>query len=189
MPIDIDPEGGKDSTSYRTPHGNSLIFVVGDFSSDMVAPSSLTIKNTWRDWHLVPSSRPTMPEPNPTYKYVDIPGRDGSLDLSNYLIGRPTYSDLSGSFSFYVAQEDPYTARPFNKNWIELKDELALFFNAQTIMKMFLEEDDQHYYEGRFYFKGWQTNSDFSQVTIEYRVKPEKYAANIDWANLVIPDN
>lgn len=131
-------------------------------------------RNTWSNWHLIPSSRPVVAQPAANYKYVDIPGRDGSLDLSDYLVGRPTYSDRSGSFTFYVANEDPETGKKYG-NWVSRKQEIAQFLDGRRIMKMTLEDDMSYYYLGRFFLKEWASGENFSQVTIEYRVKPYKY--------------
>lgn len=138
---------------------HSLTFVDGN-----------TTRNTWNNWHLIPSARPVVVQPTAAYKYVDIPGRDGSLDLSNYLIGRPTYSDRSGSFKFYVAND--------YGDWVGRKAEIAQFLNGAKEMKMVLEDDPHHYYLGRFYMKAWDPGANNSEVTIEYRVKPYKYRAS-----------
>ena len=59
-------------------------------------------KNTWDDWHLIPSSRPLFNPPTPKTKYQDIPGANGKLDLSEALTGYPVYDNRIGSFEFYV---------------------------------------------------------------------------------------
>lgn len=132
------------------------------------------VRNTWNNWHLIPSTRPVVAQPNPVYKYVDVPGRDGSLDFSDYLIGRPTYTDRSGSFSFYVANEDPSTGQGFG-NWASRKQDIAQFLDGRKLLKLTLEDDINYYYLGRFYMKDWQPGENFSMVVIEYRVKPYKY--------------
>lgn len=138
---------------------HSLTFTIGNVT-----------RNTWNNWHLIPSARPVVSQPTPSYKYVEIPGRDGSLDLSNYLVGRPTYSDRSGSFKFYVAND--------YGNWVDRKTEIAQFLDGAKEMKMTLEDDPRHYYLGRFYMKEWAPGANNSEVTIEYRVKPYKYRSN-----------
>jgi phage-related protein len=137
---------------------HSLIFVDGNVS-----------KNTWDNWHLIPSSRPVVSRPTTNYKYVDIPGMDGSLDLSNYLVGRPTYSDCSGSFEFYVAND--------YGDWASRKSELSSFLDGRE-MKMFLEDDPQYYYLGRFALSSWKAGPNFSSVTIDYHVRPYKFKAS-----------
>lgn len=137
---------------------HSLIFVDGNNS-----------RNTWDNWHLIPSSRPVVSRPNVTLRYVDVPGKDGQLDISDYLIGRPTYSSCNGSFEFYVAND--------YGNWASRKSELSEFLNGRK-MKMFLEDDPQYYYLGRFTFKEWRAGPNFSSVVIEYTVEPYKYLAS-----------
>lgn len=137
---------------------HSLIFIDGNIT-----------RNTWDNWHLIPSSRPVVVRPTATYKYVDVPGMDGSLDLTDYLIGRPTYSDCSGSFEFYVAND--------YGDWVSRKNEIASFLNGR-VLKMYLEDDPIYYYEGRFYLRDWKSGGSFSSVTIEYRLKPYKFKAS-----------
>ena len=130
----------------------------------------VTTKNTWTTWYLVPSTRPVVSQPNPNYSYVDIPGKDGSLDFTNYLIGRPTYSDRSGSFSFIIDND--------HGDWATRKSQIATFLNGQKELKMILDDDPNYYYIGRFYMKDWSPGDHNSTLTIEYRVRPYKYAVS-----------
>lgn len=65
---------------------------------------SITIgdKNTWDDWHLVPLSRPFFAPPIPKTNFVDIPGGDGSIDLSTALSGRTVYENRTGTIEFMI---------------------------------------------------------------------------------------
>ena len=125
--------------------------------------------NTWDNWRLIPSSRPTLVQPTPVYKYVDIPGRDGSLDTTDYLIGRPTYSDRKGQFEFYVYND--------GTNWVNRRAQIASFLTGKK-MKMFLEDEPNYYYYGRFFFKEWRSDANYSKVVIEYQVAPYRYLSN-----------
>ena len=125
--------------------------------------------NTWDNWHLIPSSRPVLAQPTPAYTFVEIPGADGSMDITDYLIGRPTYSDRQGTFEFYVEND-------FG-NWASRREEIAGFLDGRK-MKLYLEDEPQYYYEGRFFFKQWIPDASHSKVTIEYRVKPYRYLSN-----------
>ena len=60
-------------------------------------------KNTWDDWHLLPSTRPLFNPPPTKTKQVDIPGANGAIDLSESLTGYPVYENRTGSTEFYVA--------------------------------------------------------------------------------------
>jgi hypothetical protein len=51
-------------------------------------------------------------------------------------------------------------------------------------MRLVLEDDPYHYYEGRFSVNSWASNADYSNITIDYNVKPYKYEQNTsleDW--------
>lgn len=125
-------------------------------------------KNTWDDWRLIPTGRPVPVDPTPVYSYVDIPGSDGQKDLSDYLIGRPTLSDRSGAFEFYMTDGD--------LNWHARRNSIINYFKGRKMM-MLLEDEPSIHYEGRFNAK---VNPDpsFSKVIIEYRLKPYKYNDN-----------
>ena len=137
---------------------HSLIFQLGN-----------TKVNTWDNWHLIPTTRPVLAQPTPVYNYVEIPGADGSLDLTDYLIGRPTYSDRIGTFEFYVAND--------YGNWASRRAEIAAFLNGRK-MKLYLEDEPQYYYEGRFFFKAWTPDASHSKVSIDYRVSPYRHLVN-----------
>ncbi len=59
-------------------------------------------KNTWDDWHLVPTSRPVFHPPAQKVKTIDVPGGNGVIDLSRALTGYPVYQNRTGSFEFIV---------------------------------------------------------------------------------------
>lgn len=147
----------------------------------LIFKSGNTTINTWDNWHLIPVTRPVLAQPNPVYNFVDIPGSDGSMDLTDYLIGRPTYSDRQGSFEFYVANESS-NGESFG-NWANRRAQIAAFLNGRK-MKMYLEDDPNYYYEGRFFLKAWTPDASHSKVTIEYRVKPYRYLSNGQEAGL-----
>lgn len=135
-------------------------------------------KNTWNDWHLIPSSRPDISIPSRNLNFVDIPGRDGSLDISEYLAGRPTLSDRTGSWEFIVVSE--YDGKDVDlRSWLVRKNELITFLDG-SVMKVRMEELPGYYYEGRVYTEpnSWKTGSNFSTITFAYRLKPYKYNAS-----------
>ena len=135
---------------------HSLIFQYGN-----------TKVNTWDNWHLIPSSRPVVAQPTVNYKYVDIPGREaGPLDITEYLTGKPTYTTRKGSFDFIVVNN--------YGNWAARRTEIASFLNGRK-MKLYLEDDPNYYYQGRFFFKDWKSGEKYSNVTIEYEVEPYRY--------------
>jgi len=128
---------------------------------------SITIgdKNTWTDWHLIPSSRPLVNPPNVRASMVEIPGSDGVLDLSDSLIGRPTYANRSGSWDFYV--DNGYGT------WSDRYSSIMAYLHGER-MTAVLEDDPLFYYEGRFSVNQWRSDPYYSRITIDYNVGPYK---------------
>ena len=62
-------------------------------------------KNTWDDWHILAESRPVFAPPEPKTNYIDVPGGNGSLDLSEALTRYPTYINRTGTFKFKVMND------------------------------------------------------------------------------------
>lgn len=146
-------------------------------------------KNTWDNWRLIPSSRPVIVQPTPVYKYVDIPGTDSQLDLTNYLIGRPTYSDRKGSLEFLVVNaiwntqnygprvSFSYETAAAYADWTSRRNDIANFLDGSN-MKIILEDDPNYYYYGRVFFKEWRSDPKFSKVIIDYQVRPYRCLSN-----------
>lgn len=122
--------------------------------------------NTWDDWYLIPSKRPTVAIPPAVISMEDVPGKNGSSDMTDNLIGRPYFQDRSGSFEFYTQNEKTI--------WSDLKNRIATFIHGQK-MKMCLEDDPDYYFEGRFSVESFQSEKTWSIVTISYRLNPYKY--------------
>lgn len=132
-------------------------------------------KNTWDDWHIVPSSRPTFSMPEVKENFVDIPGADGIIDLTDSLIKRPTYKNREGDFEFIVVND--------YGEWSERYSEIANFLHGRA-MKCYLEDDPGYYYQGRFSVNNWKSDRNWSLITISYNVEPYKYdkfSDDSDW--------
>ena len=132
-------------------------------------------KNTWDDWHLVPSSRPVIAPPDVKSKTVDIPGADGELNLTELLNGRPTYQNRTGSIEFIVAND--------YWDWDVAYSTIMNYLQGKS-MKMVLEDDPAYYYEGRFAVSEWRSDKSWSLITIDYNVYPYKKdlsATDEDW--------
>lgn len=128
--------------------------------------SNIITKNTWDDWHLIPASRPLVNPPSVKTSYVDIPGGDGALDLTESLSGRAMYGNRSGSWDFYVDND--------HQDWTVLYSRIMEFLHGQT-MEAVLEDDLAYYYEGRFSVNEWRSEKSYSRIIINYAVDPYKY--------------
>lgn len=133
---------------------------------------SITIggKNTWDDWHLIPSSRPLFNPPPVKTSYVEIPGGDGILDLTTAMTGKPMYSNRTGSWEFYV--ENGY------KGWTVLYSEIMHHLHGEK-MQAVLDDDIAYYYEGRFSVNQWRSDPAQSLIVIDYNVAPYKMRSSL----------
>lgn len=123
-------------------------------------------KNTFDDWHLIPTSRPVIAPPPLRSQTVDIPGGFGSLDLSEALTGYPLYDNRTGSLEFAVV----------NDKWSDwsLAYQTILSYLHGRRMKMILEDDPSYYYIGRFTVDSWTSGENYSTITINYDLYPYK---------------
>lgn len=132
---------------------------------------SITIgeRNTWDDWHLVPTSRPLVNPPSVKTSYVDLPGGDGVLDLSTALTGRPLYGNRTGEWTFLVMND--------YQDWNVLYTRIMAYLHGQTF-KIILEDEPTFYYEGRLALKEWTSGAVMSSIVIQYNLDTYKYPVN-----------
>ena len=138
-----------------------------------------TVANTWDTWHLIPSSKPSIAAPTVTTKFVEIPGADGMLDLTEYLTGRPNYGQRNGSIAFY-------SINPGISNEA-IREEMAKVLHGKRL-KMRLMSDPGYYYEGRFSVGPIESGANYSGITITYQLDPYKMRIIEDGSGPVIWD-
>lgn len=132
-------------------------------------------KNTWDDWHLIPKTRPVFNPPAVKTRFIEIPGGDGSLDLTAALLGRAVFKNRTGSFEFIA--ENGF------KDWSVLYSEIMAYLGGKK-MRAILEDDPNYYYEGRFRVNEWKSEAYWSSIVIDYEVGPYKknlISAGDDW--------
>lgn len=122
-------------------------------------------KNTYDDYHLIPSSRPLIAPPVPKSNYVELPGGDGAIDLSQSLTKYVTYKNREGTWEFYVEN---------GHNWVDIYEKL-LEINGRSVT-VILEDDPDYHYTGRVEIESWESANDgtWSTVTIKYVLQPYK---------------
>lgn len=126
-------------------------------------------KNTWEDWKLIPNTRPSFSPPQPKNTFLDIPGGNGTIDLSESLTGYPLYQDRTGSWEFIVADQE----RP----WSDVYSEIMTYLQGKRF-SVVLEDDPYFHYEGRFWVNEYRSDPNYSLIVIEYMVGPYKLEPN-----------
>ena len=132
-------------------------------------------KNTWDDWHLIPQTRPVFLPPDAKTSYVEVPGADGKIDLTESLTGSILYKNRQGTIQFYVDNG--------HEEWDVLYSKIMNYLHGQK-MNAILEDDPSFYYEGRFSVNTWKSEKHRSEIAIDYDVAPYKIdiqSSKEDW--------
>lgn len=138
-------------------------------------------KHSWKDWHLIPSTPPVIPPPKFRETYLDIPGTNGSLDISEIITGFPTYDKRTGSMTFVYLPEFGSSRRMY--------DELLNYVHGKR-MKVILTDDPEYYYEGRVTVKEWSISQQYSGFSFDYTFDPYKLQTHVSpgYSNLEVED-
>ena len=136
------------------------------FGDEFNIAGALVGKNTWDDWRILPTERPVFTPPEPKTIFINVPGGNGSLDMSESLTRYPVYNNRTGSFSFRVMNG--------HKPWAERYSEIMQHIHGKA-MRVVLADDPDWFYYGRFSVDGWASGDTWSVITIGYNVGPFKW--------------
>ena len=132
-------------------------------------------KHSYRDWGLFLKSRPVISPPNPKTVYIDIPGSDGVIDLTESLTGDVKFENRTIKCEFIVLDA--------RNRWSNIYSEIMDFLQGQQ-MKVIFDEDPTFYYIGRLKVNEWKSDKATSTITIEGNVEPyklEMFSSLEDW--------
>lgn len=95
------------------------------FHSIKIGTNLLAIErwvDTWADWGLIPSAKPTVSMAPANIKWQEIPGRSEPIDMTELVTNRVTYKNRTGSWSF-IFVDDNVTLIPGATRVLHLKDD------------------------------------------------------------------
>ena len=149
--------------------------------------------DTYKDFYLVPTSLPVIATPNIKTKSIDIPGANGSIDLTESLTPYPLYGNRTGSIEFALLMNrrehylqyknihglNPQHAYDTPGSWSLIYSDLLNKLHGRKC-RLYLEDDPNWYYEGRIAVGSWKASTDgaWPTVTINYELYPYKLAVN-----------
>lgn len=122
--------------------------------------------DSWKDWHLIPTSRPVISSPSERTTFVTVPGRNGKVDLSWALTGKPIFENRTGSIEFYV---DTNQWRGWHTAYSTIMKALQ-----GSRMRVILSDDPSFYYEGMCWVDKWNSEERYSKISIQYDLYPYK---------------
>lgn len=148
-------------------NGASVLVTLSEVGSRAQPPYILdTDRNTWEHWRLVPTSRPAIATPNCKTNFVNVPGANGKLDLSQALTRYPLYENRTGTLEFLVMNDF--------RNWQEAYTDIMTTLHNKRMICVY-EEDPEYYYIGRWTVTPWKTGDNYSTITLGYDLEPFKY--------------
>lgn len=103
-----------------------------------------------------------IPQPEPQTNYIEIPGRDGALDLTEAL-GTVRFNDRTVPLIMYALA-------PFDST-VSL---LAAYVHGRSRQIIF-DRDPHYYYEGRVVITSVEKNEGYCAIELECRTRPYKY--------------
>lgn len=129
--------------------------------------------NSLDDWHLIPDKLPVITPPAQKQKFLDIPGANGHLDMSETLTGYPVFDNRTGSLDFIVMND--YDGIDVSETeWTERFTRIMEFLHGK-IIKIVLTDDPGYYYLGRLTVSKLEGGEDNSLLSISYSLDPFKW--------------
>lgn len=122
--------------------------------------------HSYDDFSLIMSSKEIAAPKTKTVK-IDVPGADGSIDLTDYF-GEPKYEDCTHKFQFstIVPQSEFLTRFSTIKNAIHGKK-----------LRIVLDDDPGFFYIGRCYVSSFTNDKNIGRISVECDCEPWKYKA------------
>ena len=130
-------------------------------------------KHTFKDWGIILSSKEISP-PEPQINRIDVPLRDGSIDLTESVTEDIKFKDRTITLNFTVLDHTKWTATV---------SEIQNYLHGKQL-KIVFDDDLAFYYYGRVSVNTWATEKNIGSLVVECQVEPFKYdvfSSAVDW--------
>lgn len=122
-------------------------------------------KHSYDDWGLILNEKEEISSPEPKTNYLDVPGADGSLDMSE-LFGDVKYENRTITWEFLVIRK--------RERWNYIYSNLLNYLHGQK-MNIILDDDPSFFYRGRVKVNQWKSDKRKATIVVEAEVEPYKY--------------
>ena len=132
-------------------------------------------KHSLDDWGLYIVNRQDIQPPEPKKIMVDIPGGNGSIDLTEAVTGEIVYNNRMIEVELYVIGGETLWANKYSEIMAQIHGKR---------MRVIFDDDPAYYYLGRVSVNQWKSNRQHSIITIDIDADPFKYELNTygeDW--------
>lgn len=161
---------------------------------------SITL-DLYKDFYMIPNGLPVISPPKVKTHFVDIPGANGNIDLTEALLPYPAYENRQGSIEFVLLKDrlEHYNryrrihgnkstlARDASEMWAYIYSDLMNKIHGRRCQIKLLDDDPYWYYEGRVAVNSWKSSNDgkWPTIVIDYDLMPYKLstATSLDYAD------
>lgn len=117
--------------------------------------------HSYTDLHLIQQLVDIQPA-EPKLNLIDIPGADGSKDLTELPAGRAVYKNRKITWTFALYPGDA---------WHTKHRQVSNALNGRSC-RITLDDDPGYYYQGRLTVKKYKTDNALRQITVEATCQP-----------------
>lgn len=132
-------------------------------------------KHSLNDYGLYLAERPTIGNPEPQIYQIQVPGRNGLLDVTNSVTGDVTYSNRQLEFVFATMKDI--------EEQVTIRNELNNDLHGKEV-RVVLDEDPDYYYTGRATVE-WPEAEDWkARCTVSVDAEPYKRKSTLTEVSL-----
>lgn len=124
-------------------------------------------KHTYDDFGLVMTSC-YIPMPEPKVSKVDVPYRDGSIDLTTAISGRTIYQDRDGLKFEFVIEDGSYA------DWESIKSNIANHIHGKKL-RLIMDNDRSYFYNVRLEVDSSKDYKLWGKIVLVGTAEPYKY--------------
>lgn len=139
-------------------------------------------EDTRSKWGLILMSDLTIPMPEPRYRFIEVPERDGAIDMSEALTGKLTYSQRKITFTLFAAYDVIRGADkpPNERAFQELKARFSDAYHGKSVSIRFPGDPDAGFqFEGRLTV-GEKAGYNKGRIPITIMAEPYRYGGSFD---------
>lgn len=122
--------------------------------------------HTWRDFRAVIQNADVVGSPAPNTSYVEVPGGNGHIDLTEALTGDVTYSNRTLTFQLALKTTPAL--------WPQVTNRIYNALHGRAV-QVILDEEPTHYFYGRADVESAARTRNAGQVTISVDCDPYRY--------------
>lgn len=122
--------------------------------------------HTWRDFHAVIQNSDIVGSPTPNTNYVDVPGGNGHIDLTEALTGDVTYSNRTLTFELAM--------KTMPSLWPQITNKIYNALHGKAV-QVILDEEPSHYFYGRVTVESAARSQIAGQVVLSVDCEPYRY--------------